>query len=88
MGAAAVLSTGLASDLDSCRTDVLNFLRVLSWHIASVEVERRRIEGWLHAVRKWETIGDLDGLAQEIAQFIIGDDIVETATVLVQSRSG
>ena len=88
MGAAAVLSTGLTSDLDSCRADVLNFLRVLSWHISSVEVERWRIEELFHAVRKWETVGDLEGLAQEVAQFIIGEDVVKTATVLVRSQSG
>jgi hypothetical protein len=84
MAAAAVFSTGLSNDFDSCRRDVLNFLHMLSWHIASVEVERWKIEGLLHAVRKWETVGDLDGLAQEIAQFIIENDGVKTATVLVR----
>jgi hypothetical protein len=54
MAAVAVFSTGLANDveLESCRRDVLNFLLMLSWHIASVEVERWRIEGLLHAARR------------------------------------
>jgi hypothetical protein len=85
MAAAAILSTGFASDLDSCRRDVLNFLSMLSWHIASVEVERWRSEGLLHAVRRWEAAtNDLEALAQEVAQFIIGTEQVRTATVLVR----
>lgn len=85
MAAVAVFSTGLASDLESCRREVLNFLLVLSWHIASVEVERWRSEGLLHAVHKWETVTtDLEGLAREIAQFIVGNEAVKTATVLVR----
>jgi hypothetical protein len=85
MAAAAILSTGFASDLDTCRRDVLSFLSILSWHIASVEVERWRSEGPFHAVRRWEpATTDLEGLAQEVAQFIIGTDQVRTATVLVR----
>jgi hypothetical protein len=85
MAAAAILSTGLAGDLDSCRKDVLNFLRMVSWHIASVEVKRWRIEGLRHAVHKWETVpSDLESLAKEIAQFIVGSETVKTATILVR----
>jgi hypothetical protein len=85
MAALAVFSTGLASDLKSCQEDVLNFLLMLSWHIGSVEVERWRIEGLVHAVHKWEMVTtDLEGLAREIAQFIVGNEAVKTATVLVR----
>ena len=85
MAAIAVFSNGRPSDLESCRTDVLNFLLMLSWHIASVEVERWRSEGLLHAVHKCETVTtDLEGLAREIAQFIVGNEAVKTATVLVR----
>jgi hypothetical protein len=85
MAALAVFSTGVASDLESCRRDVLNFLLMLSWHIGSVQVERWRIEGLVHAVHKWEMVTtDLEGLAREIAQFIVGNEAVETATVLVR----
>jgi hypothetical protein len=84
MGAAAVLSTGSAADLDSCRQDVLNFLRTLSWRVASVEVERWRSEGLLHAVRRWETVTtDLEGLAQEIAQFVIENRRVKTGAIVL-----
>ena len=85
MASLAVFSTGVASDLESCRRDVLNFLLMLSWHIGSVQVERWRIEGLVHAVHKWEMVTtDLEGLAREIAQFIVGNEAVETATVLVR----
>jgi hypothetical protein len=85
MAAVAVFSTGFAGDLESCRRDVLDFLLMLSWHIASVEVERWKIEGLLHAVRRWESVTpDLEGLAKEIAHFIVGNEAIKTATVLVR----
>jgi hypothetical protein len=85
MAAAAVLSIRSAIDLDSCRVDVLNFLRMLSWHNVCVEVERWRKEGLLHTVRRWESVApDLEGLAQEVAGFIVGNEAAETVTVLVR----
>ena len=85
MAAAAMMSTGLASDLESCRRDVLNFLQMLRWRIASVEVKRWTAEGLLHAMRSWETVtGDLESLADEIAQFIAGSEIEAGAVVLVR----
>ena len=38
MAAVAVLSTGPVTDLDACRDDVRDFLGMLSWPIAAVEV--------------------------------------------------
>jgi hypothetical protein len=85
MAAAAVLSIGPASDLDSCLVDVLNFLRVLSWRGVCVDVKRWRIKGLLREVRRWESVAaSRERLAQEIAQFIVWADIIKTATVLVQ----
>jgi hypothetical protein len=85
MAAAAVLSIGAAMDLDSCRVDVLNFLRMLSWYNVCVEVERWSKEGLLHTVRRWESVApDLEGLAQEIARFIVGNEAAKIVTVLVQ----
>ena len=88
MAAAAVMSTGLTRDLESCRRDVLNFLRLLRWRIASVEVRRLTADGILHAVRKWETVADdLETLAQEIAQFSTGGEVETGAIVLVRKAS-
>ncbi len=85
MAAAAVLSIGAAMDLDSCRVDVLNFLRMLSWYNVCVEVERWSKEELLHTVRRWESVApDLEGLAQEIARFIVGNEAAKIVTVLVQ----
>ncbi|MGA7763537.1 MAG: hypothetical protein WCA59_17465 [Candidatus Binataceae bacterium] len=79
------MSTGLTNDLESCHRDVLNFLRMPRWRIASVEVKRWTAEGLLHAVRKWETVTcDLDELAHEIAQFITGGEVETGAIVLVR----
>jgi hypothetical protein len=89
MAAAAVMSTGLARDLESCRRDVLNFLQMLSWHIASVEVRRWTVEGLLHAVRKWGTVtSDIESLAEKIAQFVTGSEIAAGAIVVVQREAG
>jgi hypothetical protein len=89
MPAVAVLSTGPASDSESCRTDVLNFLQMLPSRLASVEVKRWSFGGLHHAVRKWETVTtDLESLAQEIAQFITGGEVEAGATVLVRRSTG
>jgi hypothetical protein len=85
MAAAAMMSTGLATDLESCRGDVLNFLQALRWRIASVQVKRWTAEGLLHAVRNWETVtSDLETLTDEIAQFIAGSEIATGAVLLVR----
>src|ERR1700752_611047 len=102
MAAAAVMSTGVGGDLESCRTEVLSFLRMLSWRIASVEVKRWTAEGRLHAVRRWEKVtndleglrkwekvtSDLESLTEEIAEFIAGSEIRTGATVLVRRKVG
>ena len=83
-----MMSTGLASDLGSCRRDVENFFQVLRWRIASVEVKRWTAEGMVLAVRKWEAVaGDLDTLSHEIAQFITGGEIKTGAIVLVRREA-
>jgi hypothetical protein len=84
MAAAATMSTGLTSDLESCRDDVLNFLRRLRWRIAAVEVKRWTAGGFLHEVRKWESIEkDLVELAHEIAQFVTEGGAMMGGTVLI-----
>ena len=87
MAAAAVLSIGPAMDLDSCQVDVRNFLRMLPWYNVCVEVQRWRYEELelLHAVRRWESVApDLEGLAEEVARFIVGNEAAKIVTVLVQ----
>ena len=85
MAAAATMSTGLTSDLESCRDDVLNFLRRLRWRIAAVEVKRWTAGGFLHEVRKWESVieKDLMELAHEIAQFVTEGGAMMGGTVLI-----
>jgi hypothetical protein len=83
------MSTGITSDLESCRRDVLNFLQMLRWRIASVEVKRWTADGMVLAVRRWqsEVSADLDELAHEIAWFITVSEVEAGATVLVR-RAG
>ena len=88
MARAAVMSTGLLYDLDSCCEEVLAFLRMLSWHIAAVEVKLWTSEGLPHGLRKWNPdMTDLERLAQEIAQFITENDMEIRATVLARPRA-
>ena len=88
MAAAAVMSTGIAGGLESCHRDVLNFLQILRWRVASVEVKRWTAEGLLDAVRSWETVtSDLESLAEEIAKFITSGKFGTGAIVLVRREA-
>lgn len=86
MAGAAVLSTGFfPNDSDSCRREVLAFLRILAWPISAVEVNLWTSDGLPHGFRKWEVAKiDLYDLAREIAQFITESDVRTTATVLAR----
>jgi hypothetical protein len=62
---------------------VLAFLRVLSWHIAAVEMKLWTSDGLPLGFRKWEPdTTDLWNLAEEIAHFI--DGVAGGATVLLR----
>ncbi len=88
MAATAIMSTGVVNDLESCRHDVLNFLQILCWQIASVEVKRWTVEGMLQAVRRWESVAsDLENLAEEIAHFIAKSEVEARAVVLVRREA-
>jgi hypothetical protein len=88
MAAVAVLSTGPVTDLDACRDDVRDFLGVLSWSIAAVEVRLWTSDGLPLGFRKWEPdTTDLWKLAEEIAHFIT-DGVVGGATVLLRHCTG
>jgi hypothetical protein len=88
MAAVAVLSTGPVNDLDACRSDVLAFLKALSWNIAAVEVKLWTSDGLPLGFRKWEPdTMDPWKLAEEIAH-LITDCVAGGATVLLRQRAG
>ena len=87
MAAAAVLSTGVTKDLDSCRRDVLAFLQMLRWRVMSVEVRLWTAFGLPHGAREWEADGaDYETLAESVARFITGSG-VETGAIVLARRS-
>jgi hypothetical protein len=87
LAAAAALSTGVTKDLDSCRKDVLAFLRMLRWRVMSVEVKLWTAFGSPHGTRKWEADGaDYETLAESVAQFITGSEL-ETGAIVIARRS-
>jgi hypothetical protein len=74
MAAAATLSTGPSRDFESCRTDILAFLRALPWQIATVEVHLWEV-GLPHGSRRWlpDEATDFGKFADELAQFVAAD---------------
>jgi hypothetical protein len=87
LAAAAALSTGVTKDLDSCRKDVLAFLRMLRWRVMSVEVKLWTAFGAPHGTRKWEADGaDYETLAESVARFITGSELETGAIVIARSR--
>jgi len=89
MAAAAVLSTGLLNGLQSCRNDdVLSFLEMLSWHIASVEVKVWTSDGLPWGFWKWKKdTTDFWNLAEEIVRFIFSRNAVEVTCNSACTRS-
>jgi hypothetical protein len=87
VAAAAVLSTGVTKDLDSCRRDVLAFLRMLRWRVISVEVRLWSDLGLRAGTREWGADGvDYETLAEGVARFITGGE-AETGAIVLARRS-
>jgi hypothetical protein len=87
LAGAAALSTGVTTDLDSCRKDVLAFLQMLRWRVVSVEVKLWTAFGLPHGTREWEVEGaDYENLAQSVAQFIT-ENGVETGAIVIARKS-
>jgi hypothetical protein len=87
VAAAAVLSTGVTKDLDSCRRDVLAFLRMLRWRVISVEVRLWTDLGLRAGTREWGADGvDYETLAEGVARFITGGE-AETGAIVLARRS-
>lgn len=84
---AAVLSTGVAKELDSCRKDILAFLRMLRWRVAALQVKVWTVLGLLYGERSWTCDGsDYETLAESVARFITESD-VETCAIVLAHRS-
>lgn len=84
MQRAAVLSLGTARDLSVCRKDMEDFLNMIPWQVARLEVKLWTSSGPPLVTRKWEVQGNHEELLAEAARFITDDPFQIGATLLAR----